>query len=75
MKFKNIQEAITHYVENKAFLQQALGVRELTENNVNASCLPDAYNDTPYDTIFNGHRVKTVGEYKRAIEKSYKYRG
>jgi hypothetical protein len=75
MKFKNVQKAIAHYVANNSFLQQVLDKRGFTEKNVDVSSLPDIYDDTPYDTIFNGNRYQTVGEYKQALEKFYRYRG
>ena len=75
-RFKNVQDAIAHYLAQPGLgAMAAYRIYKHPDSTLAVSSLPAEYDDTPYDTIFDGHRVKTVGEYKQALKKFYRYRG
>ena len=78
-RFQNVQEAIAHYLSQPGLGAMASYTiykhHKHPGSTLVIGSLPAEYDDTPYDTIFDGHRVKTVGEYKQALKKFYRYRG
>ena len=64
--YQSVEGAISHYLSKNPNLAETLDRHDAT---IAISSLPAEYDNTPYQTIVNGHMVHTVGEYKAECAK------